>query len=71
MREGEWSEKDCSAQISGTDSAGIDLRGAIESWRGSPYVLNRKGKPYTPERFRSTWADLMERTPAGRIRKEG
>ena len=48
-----------------------DLRGAIESWRGSPYVLNRKGKPYTPERFRSTWADLMERTPAGRIREEG
>ena len=48
-----------------------DLRGAIESWRGSPYVMNRKGKPYTPERFRSTWADLMERTPAGRIRKEG
>ena len=32
---------------------------------------NRKGEPYTPERFRGVWAHVMEYTPAGRIRKEG
>lgn len=48
-----------------------ELRGALEGWCSSPYVVNRKGAPYTPERFRSAWADLMERTPAGKIREKG
>ena len=48
-----------------------DLRGALEGWISSPYVVNRKGEYYTPERFRSAWAELMQRTPAGRIRDEG
>jgi integrase len=48
-----------------------DLRAALEGWSSSPYVVNRKGEPYTPERFRSAWADLLERTPAGKIRQEG
>ena len=42
-----------------------DLRGPLEGWSSSPYVVNRK------ERFRSAWAELMQRTPAGRIRDEG
>ena len=42
-----------------------DLRGLLEGWSSSPYVVNRK------ERFRSAWAELMQRTPAGRIRDEG
>jgi integrase len=48
-----------------------ELRGALEGWNSSPYVLNRKGKPYTPERFRSTWDELMSKMPAGMIRQEG
>ena len=48
-----------------------DLRGALEGWCSSPYVVNRKGEPYTPERFRSAWADVMKRTAAGKIREGG
>jgi integrase len=48
-----------------------DLRGALESWDSSPYVLNRKGEPYTSDCFRTAWADFMSSTPAGRIRDEG
>ena len=48
-----------------------DLRGALKHWDSSPYVVNRKGGPYTPERFRSAWADFMSGTIAGRIREEG
>jgi integrase len=48
-----------------------DLRGALEGWGSSPYVLDRKGKSYTSDRFRAAWAEFMNRTPAGRIREEG
>ena len=48
-----------------------NLRIALEGWAGSPYVLNRKGEPYTSDRFRTAWADFMTGTPAGRIRDEG
>ena len=48
-----------------------NLRIVLEGWAGSPYVLNRKGKPYTSDRFRTAWADFMTGTPAGRIRDEG
>ena len=34
-------------------------------------MLNRKGEPYTSDRFRTAWADFMTGTPAGRIREEG
>jgi integrase len=33
-----------------------DLRDALEGWQGSPYVLDRKGNSYTPDRFRAAWA---------------
>ena len=45
-----------------------DLRGALEGWHSSPYVLDRKGNGYTSDRFRAGWAEFMTRTPAGRIR---
>jgi integrase len=48
-----------------------NLRGALECWTGSPYVQTSKGEPYTPERFRAAWTRLMDKTPAGRIRKDG
>ena len=48
-----------------------ELRGDLEGWSGSPYILTPKGEPYTPERFRAAWTRLMNGTPAGRIRKEG
>jgi hypothetical protein len=48
-----------------------DLRGALEGWRGSPYVLTPRSEPYTPERFRAAWTRLMNDTPAGKIRKSG
>lgn len=47
-----------------------DLRGALEGWSGSPYVLTPKDEPYTPERFRAAWTRFMNGTPAGRIRQE-
>jgi integrase len=47
------------------------LKDALEGWSSSPYVVNRRGEPYTPERFRGVWAHVMEYTPAGRIREEG
>jgi integrase len=48
-----------------------DLKTATESWGSSPYVVDRKGKPYTAVRFRAAWSALMSRTPASRIRNEG
>jgi integrase len=48
-----------------------DLKAFLEGWQGSPYVLNRKGLPYTAHGFRTAWADFMANTPAGRIRDEG
>jgi integrase len=48
-----------------------DLRGALDSWGGSPYVQTPKGTPYTAETFRAAWTRLMNDTPAGRIRQEG
>lgn len=48
-----------------------ELRGELEIWNNSPYVLTPKGEPYTPERFRAAWTRLMNSTPAGRIRHEG
>jgi integrase len=48
-----------------------DLRCSLEAWRSSPYVVNGRGVSFTAERFRATWADLMAKTPAGRIRDEG
>jgi integrase len=48
-----------------------DLRGALEGWDSSPYVLDKKGQSYTAERFRGAWAQLMLSTPAGRIKEEG
>jgi hypothetical protein len=43
----------------------------LEGWDSSPFVVNRKGEPYTPERFRSAWSDFMSSTPAGKIREQG
>ena len=48
-----------------------DLRCSLEAWRSSPYVVNGRGVRFTAERFRATWADLMAKMPAGRIRDEG
>ena len=48
-----------------------DLKGALESWDSSPYVVSRKGAAYTAHNFRVAWQDLMNRTAAGRIKKEG
>jgi integrase len=48
-----------------------DLKGALKSWDGSPYVRTPKGERYTPDRFRAAWTRLMNDTPAGKIRKEG
>ena len=48
-----------------------DLRVELEMWDSSPYVLSSKGEPYTADRFRAAWGDLMSRTPAGKIRDEG
>ena len=48
-----------------------DLRRSLEVWRSSPYVVNGRGVRFTAERFRATWADLMPKMPAGRIRDEG
>ena len=48
-----------------------NLRGALTSWDGSPYVRTPKGGSYTPDGFRAAWTRLMNGTPAGRIRKEG
>lgn len=48
-----------------------DLKAAMQTWDSSPYVLDRKCKPYTPQRFRAAWDDLMSRTPAGKIRDQG
>ena len=33
-------------------------------------MLSSKGEPYTADRFRAAWGDLMSQTPAG-IRDEG
>lgn len=49
----------------------VELREAVKSWRGSPYVRTTKGESYTPDRFRAAWTRLMNDTPAGKIRKEG
>ena len=48
-----------------------DLKGALESWDSSPYVVNCKGAAYSAHNFRLAWQDLMNRTAAGRIKKEG
>lgn len=48
-----------------------DLRCSLEAWRSSPYVVNGRGVRFTAERFRATWAELMAKMPAGRIRDEG
>ena len=48
-----------------------NLRGALTSWDGSPYVRTPKGCSYTPDGFRAAWTRLMNDTPAGTIRKEG
>jgi integrase len=48
-----------------------DLKVFLEGWEGSPYVLSRRGLPYTAHSFRAAWADFMASTPAGRIRNEG
>jgi integrase len=48
-----------------------DLRAALEGWNSSPFVVSRRGKSYTADRFRSAWAELMSNTPARRIRDEG
>jgi integrase len=48
-----------------------DLKAALEDWSGSPYVLTPRGKAYTPDSFRAAWTRFMNKTPAGRIRKEG
>ena len=46
----------------------------MRNWEVTPpwtFVQNVKGQPYTPDRFRETWSQLMANTPAGHIRKEG
>jgi integrase len=48
-----------------------DLSAALAGWEGSPFVQNTKGKPHSTNAFKALWSDLMERTPAGRIRDEG
>ncbi|MGB2931972.1 MAG: tyrosine-type recombinase/integrase, partial [Methyloceanibacter sp.] len=50
------------------------LREEMRAWEVTPpwtFVQNAKGQPYTAERFRAAWTQLMISTPAGRIRTEG
>ena len=48
-----------------------DLKGALESWDSSPYVVNCKGASLLRAQLRLAWQDLMNRTAAGRIKKAG
>jgi len=51
-----------------------DLKEEMRSWEVLPpwiFVLNAKGEPYSPDRFRAAWSQTMMSTPAGRIRTEG
>jgi integrase len=50
------------------------LRDEMRSWEVGPpctFVQNARGEPYTTNRFRTAWTQLMLSTPAGRIRQEG
>jgi hypothetical protein len=53
------------------DARHAALRAELGAWSSSPFVLSPRGKTYTPDTFRAAWSDLMNTTPAGRIRKEG
>ena len=48
-----------------------DLRCSLEAWRRLALCGKPEGMSFTAERFRATWAELMAKMPAGRIRDEG
>jgi len=50
------------------------LKEQMRGWEVGPpwtFVQNAKGEPYSTDRFRAAWTQLMISTPAGRIRQEG
>jgi hypothetical protein len=48
-----------------------DLSTELGGWSSSPYVLPPRGKSYTTDTFMAAWSELMNTTPAGRIKQEG